>query len=56
MKLTTHLHLEPTLIMTTGITYPDVWLLDEHRENFNLYVNIGLSIIMDPGSRRNDFS
>jgi hypothetical protein len=72
VKLITYLHLEPKLIMTTAINYPHVWLLGEHRENFNLYVNIGLSTVLDiglstvvdiglstvvdPGSRRNDFS
>jgi len=56
VKLITHLHLEPNLIMTTGIVYSDVWLLDEHRKNCNVYVNIGLSIMMYPGSRLTTFN
>ena len=55
MKLTTHLHLDPKLIMPTTINYPHLWLQDKDRENFNLYVNTGLSIMMDPVLRRNEF-
>lgn len=56
VKLTTHFHLEPNLIMTRAIIYPHIWLMDEHRKIFNLYVNIGISIMMDPGSGANDCS